>query len=313
MLGVVQLRNLDLNLLVSLDALLQQRSVTRAAEQLGVRQPTMSAALARLRRHFGDELLLRVGNGYQLTALANQLATHTRLALAGAERVFAAQSEFDPATSTREFSLSVSDYGASILGPALSDLLAQEAPEARLRLSANTTWIVDNAEQSLTTMDGLVMPHGFLADMPHSELYRDDWVLVVAADNALIEDRVSIDQLRTMPWVLTYHGPSASTSAARQMRTLGIEPRVRVIAETFLAVPALVAGSDRIALLQRRLAAGLPVSAGIRWLACPFDAGPLVESLWWHPAYQHDSEHRYFRDLVLRAAQMATGPATGPA
>jgi DNA-binding transcriptional LysR family regulator len=104
----VNLGNLDLNLLVSLDALLEQRSVTRAAEQMGLSQPALSASLARLRRHFGDELLSRVGNTYRLTPLAVQLRPRVRLALDGVERVFSAQPDFDPAESTREFSVLVS-------------------------------------------------------------------------------------------------------------------------------------------------------------------------------------------------------------
>src|SRR5215217_2732539 len=112
----VNLASLDLNLLVSLDALLQQRSVTRAASQMGLSQPALSASLGRLRRHFGDELLTRVGNEYRLTPLAVQLGDLARLALTGVERVFTAQPEFDPASSTREFSLFMSDYGVAVLG-----------------------------------------------------------------------------------------------------------------------------------------------------------------------------------------------------
>src|ERR1700733_13882015 len=102
--GPVNFASLDLNLLVSLDALLQQASVTRAANQMGLSQPALSASLARLRRHFDDELLTRVGNEYRLTPMALQLKELARVALSGVERVFTAQPAFDPASSTREFS-----------------------------------------------------------------------------------------------------------------------------------------------------------------------------------------------------------------
>src|SRR3954452_15208537 len=114
--GAVNLASLDLNLLVSLDALLQERSVTRAAARIGLSQPALSASLARLRRHFGDELLTRAGNEYRLTPLAVQLRDLARPALTGVERVFTAQTEFDPARSNREFHLLVSDYGVAVLG-----------------------------------------------------------------------------------------------------------------------------------------------------------------------------------------------------
>ncbi|WP_246632565.1 LysR family transcriptional regulator [Pseudonocardia nigra] len=289
----MNLANLDLNLLVSLDALLSQRGVTRAAQQLGLSQPALSAALARLRRHFGDELLSRAGNEYRLTPLAAQLRPRVRLALQSAERVFTAQPEFDPATTDREFGLLVSDYVCAVLGDTLASLMAQEAPLARLRFTHNTPDAVDRAEQTLLATDLLLLPHGFVADLPHADLYRDRWVLLVSADNAAVGDAVTVEQLRELPWVVTYHGPTASTPAARQMRMLGIEPRVQVVTESFLTVPGLVAGSGRIALLQERLVQLLPLDTGVRALPCPFEAGPLVEAMWWHPVADRDPEHAW--------------------
>ncbi len=92
------------------------------------------------------------------------------------------------------------------------------------------------------------------------------------------------------------------------MRMLGIEPRVQVVTESFLTVPGLVAGSGRIALLQERLVQLLPLDAGVRALPPPFELGPLVEAMWWHPVYDRAPEHQFFRDLVRRAAHQATDP-----
>src|SRR3954452_1922418 len=227
----MRLANLDLNLLVSLDALLDQRSVTRAAQQLGLSQPALSASLARLRRHFGDELLSRVGNEYRPSPLAAQLKPRVRLALEGVERVFTAQPEFHPAESSREFSVLMSDYACAVLGGALAGLLTAEAPAARLRIVPNAPEAVDRAEQTLLTTDLLVLPHGFVTDLPHADVLRDRWVLVVAADNPEVGAAVSLEQLGTIPWVATYYGPTASTPAARVMRMLGIEPHVEVVTE----------------------------------------------------------------------------------
>ena len=302
----MRLANLDLNLLISLDALLDQRSVTRAAQQLGLSQPALSASLARLRRHFGDELLARTGNEYRLTPLAAQLKPRVRLALQGVERVFTAQPGFDPAESTREFSILLSDYAGAVLGHLLADLLAQEAPGARLRLEHNTPDAVDHAAQTLLTTDLLVLPHGFVSDLPHTDVLRDQWVIVVSADSPEVGDSITIEQLETLPWVATYYGPTASTPAARQMRMLGIEPKVQVVTESFLTVPGLVAGSGRIGLLQERLVRLLPVDVGVRAVPCPFDVGPLVDAMWWHPIYDRDPEHMFFRGLVSKAGELAT-------
>ena len=307
--GAVNLASLDLNLLVSLDALLQERSVTRAAARMGLSQPALSASLARLRRHFDDELLSRVGNEYRLTPLAVQLRDLARLALGGVERVFTAQTEFDPASSTREFSLVMSDYGVAVLGDTLARLLAEEAPHARLRFIANTPIAVDRAEQVLLSSDLLVLPHGFISDLSHRDLYRDEWVCLVSTDNVQVEDELTVEHLRTLPWVVTFHGPTAATPAARQMRMRGIELNVQVVTENFLTVPALVAGSGRLALLQRRLVELLPLNLGLRALPPPVEVGQLVEAMWWHPAFDDDPEHTYLRDLVVRATKLAVGDA----
>jgi DNA-binding transcriptional LysR family regulator len=305
--GPVNMAGLDLNLMVALDALLQERSVTRAAAKLGLSQPALSGSLSRLRRHFGDELLTRSGNDYRLTPLAVQLKERVRIALSGAERVFTAQPDFDPASSTREFTLLVSDYVVVTLGDTIAQTLAREAPHTRLRFSAHSPSVVERADQALLTADLMLLPHGFVADLSHRDLYRDEWVCVVAADNPVAERGLTVQDLHRMPWVVTYHGQTASTPAARQMRMLGIEPTVQVVVEHFLAVPSLVAGSDRIALLQRRLVDLLPLNIGVRALAPPFDVAPLIEAMWWNPVYDHDPEHLYLRDVLIKAARQATG------
>lgn len=299
----MSLTRLDLNLLVALDALLQERSVSRAAERMGLSQPAVSAQLGKLRRHFDDDLLVRVGNSYRLSPLAAHLRERVRVAVSGVERVFAAEPHFTPATTTREFSMVVSDYGMAVLGPAVAGLLAAEAPTARIRFIDNPPQVIDSVRQTLTNIDGVVLPRGFVTDMPHHELYRDEWVCLVSVDNQEVGDTLTVRQLQTLPWVITYHGhPPTSTLAARRMRMLGIEPRVQVVTETFLGVPRLVSGSNRVALLPRRLTERIPAQLGVRALPSPFDGGPLIEVLSWHPMYDDDPEHQYFRDVVVRAA-----------
>jgi DNA-binding transcriptional LysR family regulator len=257
-------------------------------------------------------LLARFGNQYRLTPLATQLRGRVRTAVTGVERVFAAEPDFNPASTSREFSLVMSDYGVAVLGARLAAELARDAPGARLRFTANTPSLVDRALQSMASIDLLVMPHGFTEGLSHRDLYRDDWVCLVATDNAAVADDLTVDQLRSMPWVVSYHSPTAATPAARQMRMLGIEPDVRVVTENFLTVPGLIAGSDRVALLQRRLADAIPAGLGVRVLPCPFEVTPLVEAIWWHPMYDEDPEHRYLRDMLTRisAELRSTRPVT---
>lgn len=307
----MNLANLDLNLLVSLDALLRERSVTRAAARMNLSQPALSAALAKLRRHFGDELLVRSGNTYLLTPLASQLLDRCSVALADVERVFATAPRFDPAECEREFHVLSSDYGLTVLAARFAAEVTARAPRARIRFEQHTPAVVEHATERLRTADFIWIPHGFLSDVPHLDLYTDSWVCIADADNPEIEGALTLDNLRELPWVTNYQTPTAYTPATRQMQLLGIDPHVQVVTDSFTALPAMVTGTRRIAMLQARLADRIPASMRLRSWRLPFDPVPLVEAAWWHPLSDRDVEHRFLREVLADVAA-ATPPTTGP-
>lgn len=291
----------DLNLLRALRALLEERTVTGAAERMGVSQPSMSASLARLRRHFDDELLVRSGRQHRLTPLARRLQERTQAAVRAADRVFESQPDFDPAGSQRQFHIIASDYDISMVARRLTGLLAQEAPRTRLTVTTVTTRHVEGCPETLLDCDLLMLPHGMITGAAHQDVFRDEWRCIVAEDNPTVGDRLTVEQLESLPWVAAYETATSWTTFARALRTLGIDVRVQVTMQSFLAIPEMVAGTDRIAVLPRRLVDRFPADTGIRALPCPVDAGPLVEAMWWHPFYDEDPEHEFFRDLVMRA------------
>jgi DNA-binding transcriptional LysR family regulator len=297
----IKVANLDLNLLVSLDALLQERSVSRAATRLGLSQPALSGSLARLRRHFGDELLARVGNRYELTPLAGQLVDVTSSAMAGVLRVFASAERFDAGTANRAFTVIMSDYATTVLGPALAELLRDEAPGVHLRVQQLATHLVDSAGETLRSADAMVMPPGILADLPHRRLFTDEWVCVVGLDTPVPDEGLTLDQLGRLPMVMTYQTPTAFTPGAKPLEMLGVEVNVQVVTESFLALPFLVAAVRGVGLIQKRLADRLGPAADVRILPCPFEPVPLIEALWWHPMNTRDAGHRWLRDLFVRA------------
>ena len=187
---VAHLANLDLNLLVALRELVRERSVTRAAERLGVTQPAASAALSRLRRHFGDELLIRDRGEYTLTALGAQLADQVDAVCAAAERLFAASTDFDPASSEREFTLVMADYTIAVMGEALSQAIARAAPRTRLHIRLVRESLSAEYAEGIRFIDGMVAPptHGFaLPDTRSAELFRDRWVCLVDARNPVLD------------------------------------------------------------------------------------------------------------------------------
>ncbi|WP_033335221.1 MULTISPECIES: LysR family transcriptional regulator [Actinomycetes] len=297
----MSLRDFDLNMLVTLDALLQEKNVTRAARRLGVTQPSVSAALRRLRRHFDDELLRRNGSRYELTSLAELLATQTAPALLGVQRVLDVAPSFDPGTSEREFTLMMSDYATAVFADTLAGIIAEQAPGVRLTVREVSAFAVSHAAETLRSVDGIVLPHGFIHDVPSDMLWEDVWVCIVARDNADVDELLTLEQLKRMPWVVSYNSATAFTPAVQQLRTIGIEPDIRLVTESFLALPFLVAGTDRIALLQARLADRLSKSAGVRTVSCPWDVSPLVEAFWWHPAMHDDPAHAWLRSTLCEA------------
>ncbi|WP_299538745.1 LysR family transcriptional regulator [uncultured Streptomyces sp.] len=294
----MNLSRLDLNLVVALRALLEERNVTRAGERVGLSQPAMSAALGRLRRHFGDDLIARTGNTYELTPLGADLRDRAAAACDLLERVFSSQAVFDPAVATREFTLLGSDYGATVFGAALTRLLHEEAPGIRITFQQSGPAIVENTGAVLSAVDGLLMPHGIIDGFPAVELLRDRWVCLVADDHPEIGDTLTLDDLARLPWAV-YQRPY-DAPATRQLSMIGVQPRVEVSVQTFQLLPHLVERTRRVAMIQERLARRLEGMAAVRVLECPFEAVPVQEAMWWHPVHTQDAAHQWLRETVAR-------------
>ncbi len=297
------LSRLDLNLLISLDALLTERNVTRAAERLHMSQPSLSAALARLRVHFDDPLLARRGNTYELTPLATRLVEHTAIALSTVRRVFESQSRWDASESTREFTVHGSDYALAMIGPAVSRMTSEQAPGVRLRFVPTTSRAIEDVTARLASVDGLLLPHGVVTDRPSMDLWRDDWVVLAAEDNPVVGEAPTLAALSAMPWVFTYQTRVSFTAVGRQLEQLGLHPRLEAIVESFTLLHLFVANTDRLALVQRRLAPLLTGLGGVRVCELPFEATPLIEAIWWHPAHDNDPEHEWMRGIFRAAAE----------
>lgn len=302
------LANLDLNLLVALRELLRERNVTRAAKRIGITQPAASAALSRLRRHFGDDLLVRGKGGYSLTPLAVQLAEQVEAVCAAAERLFGTGAEFRPESTDREFTLLMADYTVAVLGGPLSRLLAARAPGAGLHVRLVRESLATYAAETIRLIDGVVAPPAGPLQSPEigsAELFRDRWSLLAA--NGRLPDSPTPADLANADWVVPYHPVPGHPSAApipRQLALLGIRPRVAVRVESYRAVPHFVAGTERLALLQHRLAVrAADDDPGLRVLEPPEPLDPVVERLWWHRDRDDDPAHAWLRTVLAEAAQ----------
>ncbi|MGA9832391.1 MAG: LysR substrate-binding domain-containing protein, partial [Trebonia sp.] len=150
-------------------------------------------------------------------------------------------------------------------------------------------------------------PHGIISGLPAVELFRDRWVCAVAEDNPEVGESITLEQLAVLPWATYQRVYDAPVN--RQLSLLGIEPRVQVSVDSFQLLPALVAGTRRVAMIQALLAArlGLGPGSGIRLLDCPFDAVPVQEALWWHPVHTHDAGHLWLRESLAAIGTRLAG------
>ena len=285
----------DLNLLAVLGALLEQRNVTRAGERLSLSQPTMSGALARLRQHFGDELLVRHGRGYQLTPVARGLLPAVREALGQAERALSVPAEFDPSASPRRFSIALSSQ--SIL--ALSGVLRRVhelAPKVRL-----DTWPITAALREpghgLLGYDVVIAPEGSSVHGEAEVLLRDRIVYVADPANPRLRDgRLTTEDLAALPHAAARLPQAAEVTAA--LGRLGVTPRVVATAGGWLALPFLVAGTDLVAAVPEGLARRVSGAAGVTMTEPPFGTIELVEAAWWAPTHATDPALTWLRDIV---------------
>ena len=297
----MNLASVDLNLLEPLIALLEERSVTRSAIRTQRSQPAVSASLARLRRIFDDELLRRVGNHYELTPFAEQLLPACLDAMASVHRVFDSGAAFDPSASRRTYRIAISDYALAVIGPHIAEMINAEAPRAGVEFTPMLRTLVDLAPESLRPYDGMILPHGYVSEQPHLDLFHDRWVCLTAADNPAVTGELTMHHLAELPWVLSYGTDAVLIHPVRQLHMLGLNPRVEVTVDGFMALPSFVVGTKRVCVVQERIVALLANRNLLRAWPCPFDATPLCESMWWHPNRDADPEHIWLRGVVSTA------------
>lgn len=296
---------LDLNLIRPLHALLQERSVTRAASVVGLSQPACSAALARLRRHFDDPLLVRVrGHGTQLTPLAQRLREPVAALVADAEAVSSASSAFNPATSEREFSILISDSETEVLAPRLVHRLRAEAPHARLRLDTPTSALHPTLRDELRRHDLVILPNSAIPDgIPTMDLYEERWACVIPFDDELTEP-VDIPVLGQRAWAICYDLTDAPWSPARLIERAGLKDNVVLRTEGFLQLFPVVSSVGLTGLVPARLAMLRCEASATRWVPAPPQLAPsFTISAVWSPIHALDPAHLWFRDLLRDVAE----------
>jgi DNA-binding transcriptional LysR family regulator len=306
----IDLARLDLNLLVALDALLQERSVTRAAARIGIGQSAMSASLARLRRLFDDELLTRAPDGMRPTPRALALAEPLRGVLRGVQELVHQEGSFDPKTLERTFTVSLPDSLEILLGPRLIAYLRATAPRIRLLLrSVEAVRILDELDA-----DRVDLALGFFnrGQVHHKQrlLYRDSYVVLFNADLVGLEAPIGLEDYLRFPHVLTSLRETAHGVVDDALALIGRSRMLAVTTPRFLVVPFLVQSAPVLATMHARLAIAFAGSLGLSVSPVPVTLDDVSVSMLWHASYDRDPAHRWLRDLLVRLAgeEAAFGP-----
>jgi len=306
----MHLNHLDLNLLVSLDALLREKNVTRAARRVHVTQPAMSGALQRLRQYFNDELLVRVGRNLELTPRAQSLVTPVREILLLIQDTVDRTPEFDPATTHRSFSVVMSDYSTAVLMPDVLHALNEQAPGIEIQVSPLRASLNNRLESGRTEMGVIPADYNLMvSDGPISEelrtatLFTDSWVCAVSEDHPHIRDELTLEDYLEFPHVVPNFGKGVITFEEVAIRKAALHIKTRAAIPSFTTLLSLIPGSTLIATVQKRLAQKFINRYPIKIFEPPLKISELKEKLVWHERNDYDPGLMWLRELITKTAR----------
>jgi DNA-binding transcriptional LysR family regulator len=285
----MRFKGFDLNLLVALEALLTEKSVSRAAERLNISQPAASAALSRLRTYFHDDILSSSGKRMFPTSHAESLAPVLAEVLAGVEKLIALSTVFDPATSRRVFRIGASDYITTVLLTPLMPTLERLAPGVRLEISLPSERMVGMLERG--EIDLIMTPEPYTSpDHPADLLFEESHVVVGWSGNPVFKESLTADAFFELGHIIVEMGAAHAPSFAdTQLGDLGRQRRVEVIAPSFSAVPWMLPNTHRLAMMHERLARKLAPSLPLTIAPLPFDFPVMREMVQYHRTRIHDA------------------------
>ncbi len=294
-------QRLDLNLLTALRALLTERNVTRAGEQLHVSQSAMSGMLARLREFFDDPLIVPVGRRMELTPLAETLVVKVSDLMLRLDATLATRPDFDPAASRRQFSIVASDYLAQVL---MADVLREvhhEAPGVRVQFcqpSSTAAVDLENGE-----VDFVINPARFVTpNQASTVLFEDSYQLVVDPAHSPLRDGVDLAQFRALNLV-TMENNGLPQFESWFVGEHGELPHCQITVNNFGLLPQMVLGTARAAVLHTRMAVQVRKAWPLRLVRLDFDAPRLVETLQWHSYRDLDPGSQWLRGKIIAHAQ----------
>lgn len=296
----MEVRHGDLNLLLVLDALLIHQSVTRVANVLDMSQPAVSAALGKLRERFNDPLFVRTGSGMKPTPRALRLAQPLQKALAIIDTEVLREPGFDPATSSRVFTINTPDIGEMVFLPRLLGYLTRHAPGVSLKSVALTP---SDAEAAMEAGD-VDLSVGYFPDLAkgshfQQRLFRHSFVCIVRAGHPSVSaDTLSIEQFLALPHAVVQASGRSQELFEREMARRRLKRRVVLRTPHFMSLPMIIAETDLIATVPRAVGQSFSKLTHIQLVNLPFPVSGYELRQYWHRLYNKDAGNQWLRGVI---------------
>jgi DNA-binding transcriptional LysR family regulator len=300
----MSLARLDLTLLLAFEAVYLERNVSVAAARLGVRQPTLSASLARLREIFADELFVRSAGSMQPTPKALRLAPGIGRALSELRKAIDDEVPFSPDTETRAFTIVSNDYSTFVLGPAIVEIVSREAPHVNLRMiAAEKSEVPALLEKGVADIALGVFP-GASERFVEQTLYTEHFVGVGRADHPLLKQTpVTLEAFAAANHALFTIRRDTSGEIDAALLQRGLRRRIGLTLPHFLALPNILTRSDLVASIPSRATKSF-IDAGLRVFDLPLNVSPWKLGMLWSPTSRQDPATAWLRSRILQVAQL---------
>jgi LysR family nod box-dependent transcriptional activator len=300
---MTDLRKIDVNLIVVLDAILTEMNLTRAGDAIGMSQPAVSGALARLRTQFDDPLLVRNGKNFEPTELARELRPVVAQAMTEIKRIFDILPTFEPATSTRTFYVGASDYALAHLTSPLIRRMKEEAPGTSIAFETLPREAAISAVD-LLRRDVIIAATGMGIAGKHQSLFSDNFVCIVDRKNPRLRDgKLETSDLADLRHVKVSFGEAIIMPTDSALTNLGIVPQIGVVVDGFLPVPFAVSNSMMVGFVPERVANEHLQKLDLVIAETPAKFPMLIESVHWHPSKASDPALKWLITMLRKAAE----------
>ena len=293
----MKIKDTDLNLFIAFDVIYTEKNLTKSGQVLGITQPAVSNALARLRDLFNDELFIRTSRGMIPTPVANQLIGDIRNALSLIQNTISVSEKFDPSTAEMTFKISIGDTSEYRLLPLLIKELAEIAPRVKVE-----TYLTARKDAPRELASGAI---DFSIDPPlqsdqhlkHEKIYQEDYVMIVRKDHPILDkEKITIEDYLDLSHIHISNRKTGMGHVDMTLYKLGLTRDIYLRAQHFLVAPYIVEQSDMAITTTK----GFAVDRNLAWRELPFDIDPLVLHLYWHENNDNESSSKWMRDLMLK-------------